>query len=150
MIHSLLVLGQYILYWVYILQKGFQHFNLLLEILNFGVFALIVLCIQTNSHVFMIWFLWNLSQLFNFNTNVFFLSSICIGFFGSLSLRRAKGQIGGKSPEETANLEQLITFSWFNDLLDHGTAKALEMENIYNLMEKDSSKRNYERFKEIR
>lgn len=153
-IHSLLLCSQYLLYWVYLLQavQVQDGISILNEILNFGIFLIIILCIQTNSHVFIIWFLWNLSIVRNFDAvkDLYFLSCLIIGTLGCLSLRRKCGKVGGKSPEETANYEQLITFSWFNDLLDYGTQNVLNMENIYNLMEKDTSKKNYERFKEIR
>lgn len=151
-IHSVLALSQYVVYWIYLLQHNLASFSFLNEILNFGILTLIILCLHSNSHVFIIWFIWNISFMREFEAlrDICFLSSLLIGVIASFSLKRPKGKVGGKSPEETANFEQLITFSWFNGLLDYGKRNVLEMGDIFELMEKDTSKMNYERFKDIR
>lgn len=151
-IHSALALSQYMVYCIYLLQHNQRGFSFLNEILNLGVLILIILCIQSNSHVFIIWFLWNVSFLRELEVlkDIWFVSSLLIGIIASFTLKRSKGNIGGKSPEETANYEQLITFSWFNDLLEYGKSNVLDMGDVYQLMDKDTSKKNYEAFKDIR
>jgi ABC-type bacteriocin/lantibiotic exporter with double-glycine peptidase domain len=127
-----------------------ENFNLLNEISSIAVLCLIILSIQTNSHVFTIWFIWNLLFLLQFTPSVWYFASIFLGFIGIASLSRTKYKVGGRSPEEFVNFEQLITFSWFNDVLDYGLKNVLDMEHVYELMDVDTSKKNYEAFKEIR